>query len=356
VAEGLPPRLPVVFYSDSSLIGGAEVVLGILLGALDERIEATITATDREVLEFLAARRPAARVRQLPEVRGKADLRGWLGNLLGIVAGRPRIFHANTGGAGAALHALVLATVVPGLKTVLVEHLATPADTELQRRMKRIATRRLDAHVAVGETAARAIEAVNDLPPGRVHTIHNGVPDDAISTVSRAFGDGVVLGTIGRLHRQKGYDVLLRALPLLPETRLVIVGDGPERTALQRQAAERIRFVGWQERARDFLTSFDVFVLPSRFEAFPLVIIEAMLARLPVVATRVGSVPEAVQDGVTGLLSDPDDPGALSDALRPLVMDPRLREAMGTRGRLRGLELSPAVMARAYERLYASIL
>src|SRR5438445_48607 len=84
--------------------------------------------------------------------------------------------------------------------------------------------------------------------------------------------------------------------------------------AARLRLSERVRFEGWREDPRRYLTTFDVFALPSRFEGFPLAIIEAMLARLPVVATRVGSVPEAVADGETGLLVGPEDPAALAAA------------------------------------------
>ena len=141
----------------------------------------------------------------------------------------------------------------------------------------------------------------------------------------------------------------------------MIVGDGPERERLERLAAslgiaQRVAFEGWQSDARDFLTTFDVFVLPSRFEGFPLVLLEAMLAGLPVVATDVGSVAEAVQDGETGLLVPPDDVQALNEALHTLLDDPDLRRKLGDAGRARALEFSPARMAREFEALYAEVL
>jgi glycosyltransferase involved in cell wall biosynthesis len=156
--------------------------------------------------------------------------------------------------------------------------------------------------------------------------------------------------------------VLFEALAALPDAALVLVGDGPERRWLEALATSpllegRVRFTGWHAEPRRHLTTFDVFVLPSRFEGFPLSIVEAMLARLPVVATTVGSVPEAVREGETGLLVPPDDAAALAAALGRLLADPALRSRLGEAGRRLALErFTAAAMARSFERLYEEIL
>ena len=115
--------------------------------------------------------------------------------------------------------------------------------------------------------------------------------------------------------------------------------------------------VGWSDEPRNHLRGFDVFVLPSRFEGFPLTVIEAMLAELPVVASDVGSVREAVLDGDTGLLVAPEDPEALARAVGALLADPARRRAMGQQGRRRALErFTVEAMARRFESLYDEIL
>lgn len=360
MASDGPRRVSIAFYSDSTIISGAEIMLGTLLGALPDRIDAAIAGTDAGVVDYLAGHRPQARRALLPELAGKGDIRGYLQNARGIWGLRPEIFQANVGGGAAAQHALVVASLLPGVKTLVVEHLAVDCDNDLQRRIKRFTNRHLAGHVAVGAAAAREIEAMSGLPAGRVRSIHNGVPDVPLSPMARAF-PGPVIGTVGRLHRQKGFDILLRALAALPGANLVIVGDGPDRLELEALAAElgvapRVRFEGWSDRPRDHLTAFDIFALPSRFEGFPLAILEAMLAGLPVVATRVGSVAEAVADGETGTLVAPEDVTGLTEALAPLITDAELRAAMGARGRERALALGPAAMAAAYEALYDELL
>jgi glycosyltransferase involved in cell wall biosynthesis len=169
------------------------------------------------------------------------------------------------------------------------------------------------------------------------------------------------VGSLGRLDGVKGYDVLLRALPELPDVRAVVIGEGAARPELERLArelgvAERVELPGWSDRPAELLPGFDVFCLPSRSEGFPLSIVEAMFAARPVVATDVGSVREAVDEGRTGFVVPPDDVSALRDALDQLVCNRELRRRMGDAGRQRALQgFTSAVMARGFEQLYEEI-
>ena len=105
------------------------------------------------------------------------------------------------------------------------------------------------------------------------------------------------------------------------------------------------------------MAGFDVFLLASRTEGFPLAIVEAMLAGLPVVATEVGSIGEAVQDGATGYLVPAEDPDALASRLREVLADPKLARRLGHAGRVRAREhFTSATMARSFERLYHELL
>jgi glycosyltransferase involved in cell wall biosynthesis len=134
-----------------------------------------------------------------------------------------------------------------------------------------------------------------------------------------------VIGTLGRLHVNKGLDVMLRALTLLPDVRLRIAGDGPELGSLQALAAElgvtdRVDFCGWVEAA-DYLHGLDLFVLPSRVEPFGLVVTEAMAAGVPVVATKIDGPREILLDGQFGAVCANEDPNALADAIRAVIAD-----------------------------------
>ncbi len=186
------------------------------------------------------------------------------------------------------------------------------------------------------------------------------MPDERSPALDRP-RPGPIVGAIGRLEPQKGFDLLIRAMQQLEGVTLVLVGEGSERGPLEQLArdvgvAERVVWEGWSDRARTYLGAFDVFALPSRFEGFPLVVLEALLARSAVVAADVGSVAEAVRHEETGLLVPPDDPAALAAALRRLFADPDLRRRLGEQGRRLVLERFTADhMTRGFERLYAEL-
>jgi glycosyltransferase involved in cell wall biosynthesis len=171
-----------------------------------------------------------------------------------------------------------------------------------------------------------------------------------------------MIGAIGRLEPQKGIDILIRALADVEGATLLVVGDGSERKGLEELArtvgvADRVIWLGWSEDARSYLGSLDVVALPSRFEGFPLAVLEALLARSAVVAADVGSVAEAVRDGETGLLVPPEDPAALAGAINRMLADVELRQRLGEQGRRLVLERFTAEhMTRAFESLYDELL
>ncbi len=172
---------------------------------------------------------------------------------------------------------------------------------------------------------------------------------DPVRVQARVAGSGRQLVYIGSLAGHKGMDVLLAAMPKIldrvPNARLRIVGDGPLRQALEEQVlrqglAPAVEFAGYQQYSAlpAVLGSADVFVFPSFSEAMPRAILEAMAMERPVVVTRVGGNPEAVRDGVEGLLVPPGDPKALASAVCRVLEDTALAEGLGRRGRQRVLD------------------
>jgi N-acetyl-alpha-D-glucosaminyl L-malate synthase BshA len=123
-----------------------------------------------------------------------------------------------------------------------------------------------------------------------------------------------------------------------PKTRLVMVGDGPERAACIYKAeklgvSENVIFVGKQGRIADYLGVSDVFLLPSELESFGLAALEALACEVPVIATRIGGIPEVVSDGESGYLSDVGDTGTMAEDTIRLLEDENLRRAFGQKGR-----------------------
>jgi glycosyltransferase involved in cell wall biosynthesis len=347
-------------YTDSAVRGGAEESLGTLIAGLGPHVEVTVVGVDRGVVEWLAARRRGSASVVLPPVRNKLGVGAILAHVRAVRRLRPDVLHANLPATFTCQYG-ILAGLLARVPVVVVEASPIGGDSRLQRRLKRALSTRIAAHVAPGERSARTVEQVVGLPAGSVRTIYNGVTDTGPAPREHA-GRGAVVGALGRLSREKGMDVLVRALALLPVgTRAVVVGDGPERASLERLAAElgvtdRLELPGWEDDARARLATFDVLALPSRFEAFPLAILEAMLAGVPVVATDVGSVVEAVADGETGLLVPPDDPEALAATLERLLADGELRARFGRSARVRAeLQFTASVQARSFEALYEEI-
>jgi len=214
------------------------------------------------------------------------------------------------------------------------------------------------------------------IDPHRVRLVYNGVDTSRFSpgaerraSTRQGLGlspDQVAIGIVARLARIKNHETLLRAYaPLCQEpgnrTRLVIVGDGPERAALEQLAHDlgitnRVTFLGERHDIPDLLNAFDIYALTSFNEGMNLTLLEAMSAALPVVATAVGGNVEIVEEGVTGYLVPSADIGCLTERMRYLVNSPEVRAPMGQKARARVLQFFDLqVMMRDYLSLYRGV-
>ncbi|MCK4303404.1 MAG: glycosyltransferase family 4 protein [Candidatus Eisenbacteria sp.] len=243
--------------------------------------------------------------------------------------------------------------------------------------LERIVARRTHTLVAVSEAVRDAGLAAGIGRREQYEVIHGGIlpptssDADARVNARRKLGvaqDCVVIGTVGRLDDAKDpLGALHGAIPLLraqPNLRLVFIGDGQLRSRLE-YAIEcsgcggQVVMAGLHSDASALLAAFDLFFLSSRWEGFPLVVIEAMAARLPVVAYNVAGIREAVEDGRTGFLTQPGQESQWRKHIRQLVEDPQLRQRMGQAGRSRalsrfGMDRMLAETGRLYQRLLAS--
>jgi glycosyltransferase involved in cell wall biosynthesis len=204
------------------------------------------------------------------------------------------------------------------------------------------------------------------VPATRLTTIANGVDTEYFRPQPDPATGPPHLLYIGRLVPDKDPDTLLQAfqltLPAHPDAKLWLVGDGPRRAALQDLASRlsisaRVRFLSPTPDLRPLLHQATLLVLSSRTEALPNVILEAMAAGLPVVATKVGGVPELVDPGVTGWLVPPGHPPALAAALKQALADPAARQTMGRNARQRAVEdFSLDALIRRYEAVLDRLL
>ena len=193
------------------------------------------------------------------------------------------------------------------------------------------------------------------------------VPDEVVAETRTEFAQDseLLIGTVARLIKAKGLDTLLSAFSdvheSLPETHLAVVGEGPKSNALRAQSrqleiSDSVTFTGFRSDIPALMNAFDLFVLPSRREGFGLVLLEAMAAETPVVATRTSAIPEVVNDSQTGLLVPVEDPGAMAAAIQTLLTSDD-REARGIRGRERVQEtFSIESMVQATEEIYRDLL
>jgi glycosyltransferase involved in cell wall biosynthesis len=221
-------------------------------------------------------------------------------------------------------------------------------------RLDRALARWQDRIITISHHLKRFCIEVEGLPPEKIVPIHYGLDADAFlrprqsgKDVRQEFGipsDAPLVGVVGRLTEQKGHRYLFQAfarvLEALPSAHLLVVGDGELRPALERQVAaaglgQRVTFAGWRRDVARVMAALDVLAMPSLWEGFGLVLLEAMAASRPIVASRVSAIPEIVTHGETGLLVPPKDVAALARALLNFLRDPARAKEMGRRGRER---------------------
>jgi glycosyltransferase involved in cell wall biosynthesis len=373
-------RIPVLLVESGRTRGGTERVVTELARRLDrERFAPWVVLEPVPALDELAAEieRAGVPVARLAEVTNRLQLGRALRTLRFLGARGRTLLHVHHVWPAADRYLVPLARLAGVPAVIVTEHLVgfshSPAQRWLKRRELKTADQVVCVSLAVREALARDYGA-DAVPDARV--IHNGVDAgrfDASTARARQdrarlrgeaglADDAFVWLFVGRLERQKGVDVLLEAAARLdgrPDRLHVwIVGDGAERAALTARAqalgaASAVRFVGAVDDPAPWYAAADGFVLPSRWEGLPLSLLEAEAAGLPVVATPVGGVGEALTDGVEGRIVAPEDPDALAQAMRAVAGDRAAAQRMGAAGARRAREeWSWDRMVEAYEAVY----
>lgn len=231
--------------------------------------------------------------------------------------------------------------------------------------------------VAVSSQARLYALEREQVHPSRVVVIENGIEPlvrQSLTATTRErirnkMGlppDGILLLTVGRLTLQKGHTVLMDAIadlaPRFPKALFAFAGDGPRREELEQKArrlaiTDSIRFLGLRQDVDQLLLAADAFVQPSLWEGLSLALLEALLAGLPVLATRVEGVVDVIEDGRSGLLVPPNDPHALAAAIETLLTDNRLCARLATQGKQRAeTHYSIDTMCKNYERLMQDLV
>lgn len=228
---------------------------------------------------------------------------------------------------------------------------------------------RFDKVIAVSEPIREAL-IKKRFSEDKVTYIPNGVDFERIRTADgqrirdelKIDKSAIVIGTVGRLSKEKGHKYLLEATKDLPHIILLIVGGGPLQNQLENYAdvlgiKERVIFTGFRQDTYDFIAAMDIFALPSLSEGIPLVILEAASLGKPIVASSVGGIPTVLKNKETALLVEPKDAAELSQAIKRLIEDRNLKEEIGLKAqRLCREHFSAEIMAQEYAKVYEAII
>lgn len=277
-------------------------------------------------------------------------------NLLGRLAGR-----------------LLKIPVVSTVHSSLKQDYLSPSAAFLALTLDRLTLPLTSGIITVSEALAYEVSGRGGQ---KIRTIYNGVrPLPAFDSAERLSlrqrsrqewgipADALVLGSIARLHPTKGITYLIAAATLLqreyPNLHLLLVGDGPLRSELETQlssAGLSYTLTGFQPEAFRLLPAMDLFILPSLSEGMGLVILEAMQANLPIIASEVGGIPEVIRSGLDGLLVPSADPQALAAACRLILSDPDLACRLTESGAKHWTDFSVSRMIKQTEGFYQQIL
>jgi glycosyltransferase involved in cell wall biosynthesis len=355
----------VLLVADSLDVGGAErVLVGSAIGLREVGHEVEIACSRGGALALTAE---AAGVPVWPAqgelVKRRVD-RGFAAHVRSVATRRFDLVHTH-------MFASTAAAVLAGgpAPIVVTEHSEAvwrrPADVRAARTLYRRCAR----FIAVSSAIADRLTTVDLVPGAWVDIVPNAIPALPASSggaeVSIAVdSDCPTVGVVARLQPEKGVDVFLRAAAVIaarhPTARFVVVGDGPQRAALQKltrqlRIADKVVFTGFVADGAAALSQLDIAVVPSRSEGSPLVVLEAMAAGVPIVATRVGGIPDQVRHGREAILEAPDDHAGIAAACLRLLVAPEVAAGLVAHARGRVAQCFPTHAATAaIEQVYAA--
>lgn len=374
--------------------GSAENTMQTCLGLADRyelilahglSLESHMSAWEKETVEerISEARQRGVKVKPLPPLVRRLspteDVKAFFALWKLIRQERPHIVHTHSSKAGilgrlAAWLARVPVIIHTPHGHVFYGHFGRSA-SRVFLWVERFMDRFTDHMIALTEAEKADYIRLGVSRAAKVTTIHSGVALERFMASGvdgkekrTALGlspEGLVVGTVGWLLPIKGPQYLIQAMPGVwenhPETTLVFVGKGELEEALREKAvkmgaSDRVRFPGWRDDIPEIMHALDVFVLPSLNEGMGRVLVEAMAAGKPVVASWVGGILDLVRDGDNGFLVSPGDVKGLSRALNTLLGDRELRRRMGQRGRALVGDFSVEGMVEKIDTVYAALL
>lgn len=285
---------------------------------------------------------------------------GVLGSIAGHIAGIKKIIYTPHG------HIFHKKANIPGLSEI------SPLKRELLYYLRKYAYKCCTQLVALSEKDKEEQVILKLAPPEKFNVIMNGINIEHFSdcdeklkqdTVEKlGLQNFIVIGSIGRLSEEKGHDILLKTFALIskkiPSLRLLIIGSGDFSCELQKLSVQldidkKVIFIKHVDDVNPFLHIMDIFVLPSRYESQGIAAMEAMCAKIPVVASNVGGIPGIIENNINGLLADPENPDSFADAILKLINDKEMKRKIVEKAFERAvIEFTTQRMLTEYEKIF----
>ena len=356
-------KIKIIHIITSLNFGGAEIMLlDLARGFSSEFFEikvATVVRGGALVNDFINVGIPT----HVFEKKGKIGL-GVIWKLWRFLRHeKPDIVHTHLFGGDTWGRIAAILARVPVI--VSTEHNTNFDEGWTKRKVKKFLSHFTKKIVAVSEAVKNYSVSRDRIKAKKMTVIENGINLDKFSSImEKEFGDPPVIGVVGRLEEQKGHKYLFEALNLIktiPWT-LWVVGDGSKKVELERLAKdlnlrERIIFLGARKNIPEILSGVDIFSFPSLWEGLGLAVLEAAAAGKPIVASRVGGIPEIISDGETGILVEPKNVKSLADGLERVLLGKVDAREMGERAREMVKEKFGAEkMVKLYENLYKELI
>ncbi|MFC1655424.1 glycosyltransferase family 4 protein [Patescibacteria group bacterium] len=372
----------VLFYTDTPLIGGAENQMYLLAKFLDkEKYEVTLVCSDYGHLDEWVKKFENEDIKVMRlNVFHKHDPRHYFQFKEIIKRNHYDLIHLHVWNPAACRYALMAAGKY-NIPTVVTEH--DPFELpKLKTYFKQKLLKKISHVIAVSESNRKLMLNLFPQLKNRITSIHNGIDVTWFESQLLSFNENKrneyrektfnvaedikVILTVAELHERKGVNYLIKAMPFIVKKEenchLVIAGSGGEREELEtlvkkEGVMDHVTFLGFKKDIPHLMKASDVFVLPSIKEAFGLVILEAMAAELPIVASDVGGIPEIIKNGENGTLVPPHDEEKLAKAIVKLMADPNLIEKYVTTGfETLKKTFDAKMMAKNTEAIYDKVL
>jgi len=348
-----PGRVKVLLAESGRAVGGTERVVWELATRLSSsRYDVMVWLSSDPGIDELAAAMTARglAVERVREVESRWDWKGMFETWRRLRALKPGLLHIHHVWPSADRYLPTIARNAGVPHLIVTEHIVGHPNSRSQRALKRMELADADAVTAVSQAVGHSLVRDYGVARNRVKVVPNGadLPDEDAEwprarMIRSEMGTGMyrpLWVCAARLEEQKGHTILLDALAKLRQSGLdftvAFAGDGSLRTALEERAAglglaSRVRFLGQLDEVGPWLQAADAVVLPSLWEGLPLTLLEAMARGRPVIASAVGGVPEAVEDGVHGRLVPAGNAEALANALAEFHRAPDAARQMGAR-------------------------